>query len=55
MFYSFDDNVHPKLQRSDIHMSICRSSGACEFWMIECYKHSASLALKTEDVDSNHL
>jgi hypothetical protein len=23
---------------------ICRSSGACDVWMIECYKYSAPLA-----------
>jgi hypothetical protein len=34
-------------------MTICRSSGACEIWMIECYKYSAPLALRSEYVDSN--
>jgi hypothetical protein len=36
-------------------MPICRSSGACEVWMIECYKYSAPLALRCEDIDSNDL
>jgi hypothetical protein len=31
------------------------SSGACEVWMIECYKYSAPLALRCEDIDSNDL
>jgi hypothetical protein len=34
-------------------MTICRSSGACEIWMIECYKYSAPLALRSENIDSN--
>jgi hypothetical protein len=36
-------------------MPIFRSSGACEVWMIECYKYSAPLALRCEDIDSNDL
>jgi hypothetical protein len=36
-------------------MPIYRSSGACEVWMIECYKYSAPLALRCEDIDSNDL
>jgi hypothetical protein len=31
------------------------SSRACEVWMIECYKYSAPLALRREDIDSNDL
>jgi hypothetical protein len=33
-------------------MPICRSFGACEIWMIVCYKYSAPLALSAETVDS---
>jgi hypothetical protein len=29
------------------------SSGACEIWILECYKHDAPLALKPENLDSN--
>jgi hypothetical protein len=36
-------------------MSIGRSSGACEVWEKEFYKHSAPLALRTDNVDSNDL
>jgi hypothetical protein len=36
-------------------MPICRSSGAREVWMIECYKYSAPLALSSENIDSNDL
>jgi hypothetical protein len=36
-------------------MSICRSSGACEMWENEFYKHPAPLALRTDNVDSNDL
>jgi UDP-3-O-[3-hydroxymyristoyl] glucosamine N-acyltransferase len=36
-------------------MPIFRSSGACEVWMIECYKYPAPLALRCEDIDSNDL
>jgi hypothetical protein len=36
-------------------MPICRSSGACEMWVIECYIHPAPLALKTENIDSKNL
>jgi hypothetical protein len=34
-------------------MPICRSSGALKTWVIECYKHIAPLALKSEEIDSN--
>jgi hypothetical protein len=36
-------------------MPICRSSGAREVWMIECYKYSAPLALSSENLDYNDL
>jgi hypothetical protein len=36
-------------------MPICRSSGACETWVIEYYKHPAPLALRSKDADSNEL
>jgi hypothetical protein len=36
-------------------MPICRSSGACEMWENEFYKHPAPLALRTDNVDSNDL
>jgi hypothetical protein len=29
-------------------MPMCRSSGACAIWMIEYYRHSAPLALRTK-------
>jgi hypothetical protein len=34
-------------------MPIYRSSGACQMWMIEFYKHIAPLALRTDNLDSN--
>jgi hypothetical protein len=36
-------------------MSICRSSGACEMWENEFYKHQAPLALRTDNIDFNDL
>jgi rod shape-determining protein MreB and related proteins len=36
-------------------MPICRSSGPCEMWENEFYKHPAPLALRTDNVDSNDL
>jgi hypothetical protein len=36
-------------------MALCRSSGACEMWESEYYKHPAPLALRTDNVDSNDL
>jgi hypothetical protein len=36
-------------------MSICRSSGACEMWENEFYKHPAPLALRTDNIDFNDL
>jgi hypothetical protein len=36
-------------------MPICRSSGACEIWIIEYYKHPAPLALRSENIDSHDL
>jgi hypothetical protein len=55
MFIAFDHNIRRKLRRSDIQLFICRSSGACEIWILECYKHHAPLALKAENLDSNDL
>jgi hypothetical protein len=34
-------------------MRICRSSGACEMWENEFYKHPAPLALRTDNVNFN--
>jgi hypothetical protein len=34
-------------------MPICHSSGAYEMWENEFYKHSAPLALRTDNVGSN--
>jgi hypothetical protein len=34
-------------------MTKCRSSGACEIWGDECYKHLPPLALRTDSIDSN--
>jgi hypothetical protein len=36
-------------------MPICRSSGAREVWMIECYKYFERLALSSENLDYNDL
>jgi hypothetical protein len=36
-------------------MPICRSSGACEMWESEFYKHPAPLALRRDNVDSDDL
>jgi hypothetical protein len=36
-------------------MSICRSSGACEMWENEFYKHPAPLPLRTDKIDFNDL
>jgi hypothetical protein len=42
MYIAFD---HPRLT----------SSGACEMWENEFYKHPAPLALRTDNIDFNDL
>jgi hypothetical protein len=36
-------------------MNVYMSSGACEMWENEFYKHPAPLALRTDNIDFNDL